>query len=104
MQSTGHTSTQLASLVPMHGCVITYGMWQTSTDPRIPDPRLAVAILHFMTGGWQGQNHPRSNWLRRAPWVFAHTILLVDVPSQYKKQVRQPIQVGDRRGLNGFQL
>src|SRR5688572_6108876 len=26
MQSTGHTSTQLASLVPMHGSAITYGM------------------------------------------------------------------------------
>src|SRR5687768_4383594 len=31
MQSTGHTSTQLASLVPMHGSVITYGMSLSGT-------------------------------------------------------------------------
>jgi hypothetical protein len=43
MQSTGHTSTQAASLVPMHGSVITYG---------------TVVELAFVRPGFPGRLRP----------------------------------------------
>src|SRR5262245_48587433 len=62
MQSTGQTSTQLASLVPMHGSVMTYGI------PLPPGcsalQRLDAAILHVAKRGGKGSFRPSNSAAR----------------------------------------
>src|SRR5262245_51623945 len=63
MQSTGHTSTQVASLVPMHGCVITkaIGYPLSEIGPGAPAALSTGSTKRragFFGGRWTDEKRP----------------------------------------------